>query len=68
MLTLKNFELQISNKIVYRGREYYENVAVVDLEEKEEGLWYEEVMGSEGVSSTGADAFADAAGKTKSAT
>lgn len=47
MLTLKNFELQVSDKIVHRGREYYENTAVVDLEEIEEGLWYAEVMGSD---------------------
>lgn len=47
MLTLKNFELQLSDKIVHRGREYYENAAVVDLEETEEGLWYAEVTGSD---------------------
>ncbi len=47
MLTLKNFELQISSKIVHRGREYYENTAVVDLEETEDGLWCAEVMGSD---------------------
>ncbi|WP_220248357.1 SWIM zinc finger family protein [Chitinophaga rhizophila] len=47
MLNLKNFELQISDKIVFRGREYFENDAVVDLEETEEGLWYAEVMGSD---------------------
>jgi hypothetical protein len=47
MLALKNFELQISDKILHRGREYYENAAVVDLEETEEGIWYAEVMGSD---------------------
>lgn len=47
MLTLKNFELQISDKIIFRGREYYENAAVVDLEETGEGLWYAEVMGND---------------------
>lgn len=47
MLTLKNFELQLSDKIVHRGREYYENAAVVDLEEREEGVWYAEVTGSD---------------------
>lgn len=47
MLTLKNFELQIGDKIVHRGREYYENAAVVDLEETEEGIWHAGVTGSE---------------------
>lgn len=47
MLTLKNFELQISSKIIQRGREYYENDAVIGLEEIEKGLWSAEVMGSD---------------------
>lgn len=47
MLTLKNFELQLSDKIVHRGREYYENAAVVDLGETEEGVWYAEVIGND---------------------
>lgn len=47
MLTLKNFELQLSNKIIQRGREYYENGAVVDLEETEQGVWHAEVLGND---------------------
>lgn len=47
MLTLRKFELQISDTIVHRGREYYENAAVVDMEETDEGYWHAEVMGSE---------------------
>jgi len=47
MLTLKNFELQISNTLIHRGREYYENNAVADLDETEKGLWYAEVTGSD---------------------
>jgi uncharacterized Zn finger protein len=47
MLTLKKFELQISNTIVHRGREYYENAAVVDLEKTEAGFWHAEVMGND---------------------
>lgn len=47
MLTLKNFELQLSNKIIQRGREYYENGAVVDLEETEQDVWHAEVLGND---------------------
>ncbi|PSL50317.1 SWIM zinc finger protein [Chitinophaga niastensis] len=47
MLTLRKFELQISDTIVYRGREYYENGAVVDLEETGKDFWRAEVMGTE---------------------
>jgi len=47
MLTLRKFELQISDTIVHRGREYYENAAVVDMEETDEGYWHAEVMGRE---------------------
>lgn len=47
MLTLKKFELQISDTLVHRGREYYENAAVVDLEEADEGCWHAEVIGND---------------------
>jgi uncharacterized Zn finger protein len=47
MLTLKNFALQISNAIVHRGREYYENGAVVDLDEIEADFWHAGVKGSD---------------------
>lgn len=47
MLTLKKFELQISDKIIHRGREYYENDAVVDLEETEKDCWHAEVIGTD---------------------
>ncbi len=47
MLTLKKFELQVSNTIVQRGRAYYENGAVIDLEETGKGAWHAEVEGSE---------------------
>jgi hypothetical protein len=47
MLILKKFELQISNTIIHRGREYYENDAVVDLEETEKDHWHAEVQGTD---------------------
>jgi hypothetical protein len=47
MLTLRKFELQISDKIIHRGREYYENDAVVDLEETEKDCWHAEVIGTD---------------------
>lgn len=47
MLTLKNFELQINDAIKHRGREYFENQAVTDLEEAEKDCWYARVKGSE---------------------
>lgn len=47
MLTLRKFELQISPTIVYRGREYYENGTVSDLEEIGKDIWQAEVMGTE---------------------
>jgi hypothetical protein len=47
MLTLKNFELQISSTIIHRGREYYENDAVIDLEETEKDCWHAEVIGTD---------------------
>jgi hypothetical protein len=47
MFTLKNFELQVSDKIIHLGREYYENGAVVNLDETEIGVWHAEVMGKD---------------------
>lgn len=47
MFTLRKFELQISDTIVYRGREYYENGAVVDVEETGKDFWQADVMGTE---------------------
>lgn len=47
MLTLKNFELQVNDAVVHRGRAYYEKQAVTDLEEAEKDCWYARVKGSE---------------------
>lgn len=47
MLTLRKFALQINDVIVHRGREYYENGAVVDLKETGKDCWHAEVIGSE---------------------
>lgn len=46
MLTLKNFELQIDSVIIQRGRQYYEDGAVSDLEETDNNYWRAEVTGS----------------------
>ncbi|WPQ63819.1 SWIM zinc finger family protein [Chitinophaga sancti] len=46
MLTLKNFELQIGSVIIQRGRQYYEDGAVIDLEETDNNYWQAEVAGS----------------------
>src|SRR5688572_5651960 len=47
MLTLENFETQISSAILQRGKQYYQNQAVVSLEETGENTWQAEVKGSE---------------------
>jgi hypothetical protein len=47
MLSLRKFELQISDTIVHRGREYFENDAVVDLEKTGKDFWHAEVIGTE---------------------
>ncbi len=47
MLTLQNFETQISSTILQRGKQYYQNQAVVSLEEKGENTWQAEVEGSQ---------------------
>lgn len=46
MLTLKNFEIQLNETILKRGKQYYENDAVTDLEETGKNIWQAEVMGS----------------------
>lgn len=46
MLTLKNFELHIGSVIIQRGRQYYEDGAVTDLEETDNNYWQAEVTGS----------------------
>lgn len=46
MLTLKNFELQVSSTIIQRGRQYFEDGAVIDLEETDNNYWQAEVVGT----------------------
>jgi len=46
MLTLKNFELQLNETILNRGKQYYEDGAVTDLEETGKNIWHAEVAGS----------------------
>ena len=47
MFTLDNFEEQISREIVQRGRTYFQNDAVIYLDESDDNLWTAEVEGSE---------------------
>src|ERR1044072_5756505 len=47
MLTLRNFEQQISKTILDRGRDYYESGAVINLEETEKDCWQAEVEGTD---------------------
>lgn len=47
-MNLKNFQQEISRIILQRGKDYYNEGAVIDLEEDEEsGLWNAQVEGSE---------------------
>lgn len=47
-MNLKNFHQEISRIILQRGKDYYNEGAVIDLEEEEEsGLWNAQVEGSE---------------------
>ena len=46
MLNLKNFELQISSAIIQRGRQYYEDGAVINFEEIDHNYWQAEVTGN----------------------
>ena len=47
MLTLKNFEDQISSVILRKGKAYYSNGNVVSIEETSKGLWSVDVEGSD---------------------
>src|SRR5438270_10802195 len=50
MLTLSNFEKQINETVLKRGKNYYEQGMVVELEESADNLWQAEVEGSENYS------------------
>ena len=47
MLTLQNFEKQLNQSILQRGKQYYQQKAVGTLEESEKDTWMAEVEGSE---------------------
>ena len=47
MLTLSNFEKQINDTVLKRGKSYYEQGMVVELEEAADNLWQAEVEGSD---------------------
>ncbi len=47
MLTLQNFEKQLDQTILQRGKQYYQQKAVGTLEESEKDTWMAEVEGSE---------------------
>jgi hypothetical protein len=46
MLTLNNFEKNIQAVILQRGRQYFEDDTVQDLEEEKQGIWTASVSGS----------------------
>ncbi|PSR52727.1 hypothetical protein AHMF7605_03900 [Adhaeribacter arboris] len=46
MLTLQNFETQVSPAILQRGKQYYSDKAITWLEEIEENKWQAEVEGT----------------------
>ena len=46
-MTIKNFHQQIPRIILQRGKDYYNDGAVISLEEEEAGLWNAAVEGSE---------------------
>jgi len=46
-MNLKNFHQEISQIILQRGKDYYNEGAVISLEEKEHGLWNAYVEGTE---------------------
>jgi uncharacterized Zn finger protein len=46
-ISLKNFKKNIDPTILARGREYYKNRQVIDLEEVGDGAWSAQVQGSE---------------------
>lgn len=47
MLTLKNFEKQVGETMLKRGKKYYDDGAVSDIEETEKNEWAVKVEGSE---------------------
>ena len=47
MLTLNNFDNQITGAVLKRGNQYYEDGNVVEISESSEGFWNAEVEGSE---------------------
>jgi SWIM zinc finger len=47
MLTLSNFEKHINDTVLKRGKNYYEQGMVVELEESADNLWQAEVTGSD---------------------
>lgn len=47
ILTLDNFKSEISSQILTRGRDYYQNGAVIELDEIEKNKWQAQVSGSE---------------------
>ncbi|MEP7318627.1 MAG: SWIM zinc finger family protein [Panacibacter sp.] len=47
MLTLENFEEQVSPVILKRGIQYFKDGTVTDLEESKKNIWQAEVEGSE---------------------
>jgi uncharacterized Zn finger protein len=47
MITLDNFEAQVSSDIVKRGKSYFQNGAVTYFDEVDEGSWEAEVDGSD---------------------
>ncbi|MDP2414629.1 SWIM zinc finger domain-containing protein [Daejeonella sp.] len=47
MLTLNNFDKQISGSVLNRGKQYYKDGAVMEIEEINDGFWNAEVEGSE---------------------
>lgn len=47
MLTLNNFDKQISSSVLNRGKQYYQDGAVIEIEEINDGFWNAEVEGSE---------------------
>ena len=52
MLTLDNFETQVSRKILERGRNYFKNGLVAELEEFAENAWNADVYGTDDYSLT----------------
>jgi hypothetical protein len=47
MITISDFDKQISGTILQRGKDYFKSGAVLEIEEIEKGLWQAEVEGTE---------------------